>query len=155
MSMEIDVSDAQIKALSRTFTCGITWILAVNLFHCFASLKIPIPNSLGDSLLHTSVNQNKSIRTVLWNFNVFFFLNWTLFSDLTSPCYQVLGKTVSSMRCCILFDSAWSMNQWTDPSPFCLWQPLRHRQISSWTLNTEGEKTNVLLRYKRNRIVTA
>jgi hypothetical protein len=30
--------------------CGVTWILAVNIFHFFPSTKIPIPNRLCDSL---------------------------------------------------------------------------------------------------------
>ena len=35
----------------KTAACGITWILAVDQFHILPSTKIPIPNSLCDSLL--------------------------------------------------------------------------------------------------------
>jgi len=43
-----------------TTTCGVAWILAVNLFHrSFPSTKVPISNSLCNCLLRQKKNQKK------------------------------------------------------------------------------------------------
>jgi len=74
--------------------CGVTWIFAVNIFHFFPSTKIPIPNSLGDSL---SCEKGKSKEFRRYEARQRF--HTIEFSDLNlSPYYQVLGSPVRSMR---------------------------------------------------------
>ena len=74
--------------------CGVTWIFAVNIFHFFPSTKIPIPNSLCDSL---SCEKGKSKEFRRYEARQRF--HTIEFSDLNlSPYYQVLGSPVRSMR---------------------------------------------------------
>ena len=78
----------------KTDACGITWILAVDQFHILPSTKIPIPNSLCDSL---SCEKGKSKEFRRYEARQRF--HTIEFSDLNlSPYYQVLGSPVRSMR---------------------------------------------------------
>ena len=118
-----------------TTTCGVAWILVVNLFHhSFPSTKVPISNGLCCLLRQKKKNNQKK----KWNKLVLCYCR-VQFCDIDLTLLPSLGEVG---ECHELLNSVWqSMNPWTAPSPFYLPLPSTRGRVYSCILqHGQGRK---------------